>query len=123
MTETAISLSTKGHFRILKSGHFNFLLTRVNRQFATTRPNRLWVADLTFVATWSGFAYVAFVVAAFARRIVGWQVTSHLREKVTTTTGSALFLHVIIWGGWGKVDGGFSLKKGGWRTLGCVRGG
>ena len=44
---------------------------RVNRQFAATRPNRLWVADVTFVATWSGFVYAAFVVDVFARRIVG----------------------------------------------------
>ena len=44
---------------------------RVKRHFAATRPNRLWVADLTFGATWSGFVYVAFVVDVFARRISG----------------------------------------------------
>ena len=55
---------------------------RVNRQFAATRPNRLWVADLTFVATWSGFVYVAFVVDVFARRIVGWRVSSSLRTDL-----------------------------------------
>ena len=48
---------------------------RVNRQFTATRPNQLWVADITFVATWSGFVYVAFVVDVFARRIVGWRVS------------------------------------------------
>lgn len=49
---------------------------RVNRQFQPARPNRLWVADFTYVATWRGFVYVAFVIDAFARRIVGWRVSS-----------------------------------------------
>ena len=48
----------------------------VQRQFAPPAPNRLWVADLTYVSTWSGFAYVAFVVDAYARRILGWRVAS-----------------------------------------------
>ena len=52
---------------------------RVNRQFNVVRPNALWVADLTYVATWRGFVYVAFVIDAFARRIVGWRVSSSLR--------------------------------------------
>lgn len=52
---------------------------RVNRQFNVVRPNALWVADLTSVATWRGFVYVAFVIDAFARRIVGWRVSSSLR--------------------------------------------
>ena len=55
---------------------------RVNRHFAATRPNRLWVADLTFVAAWSGFVYVAFVVDVFARRIVGWRVSRSLRTAL-----------------------------------------
>src|SRR3712207_6427288 len=50
-------------------------LDRVNRQFQATRPNVLWVSDFTYVATWSGFVYVAFVIDAFARRIVGWRVS------------------------------------------------
>ena len=54
-------------------------LDRVNRQFNVFRPNALWVADLTYVATWRGFVYVAFVIDAFARRIVGWRVSSSLR--------------------------------------------
>jgi transposase InsO family protein len=54
-------------------------LDRVNRQFSVFRPNALWVADLTYVATWRGFVYVAFVIDAFARRIVGWRVSSSLR--------------------------------------------
>jgi putative transposase len=50
-------------------------LDRVNRDFKAPRPNVLWVADFTYVATWSGFVHVAFVVDAFARRIVGWRVS------------------------------------------------
>lgn len=50
-------------------------LDRVNRQFNPPAPNRLWVADFTYVATWTGFVYVAFVIDAFARRIVGWRVS------------------------------------------------
>ena len=48
---------------------------RVNRRFQTPRPNALWVSDFTYVASWAGFVYVAFVIDAFARRIVGWRVS------------------------------------------------
>jgi len=51
----------------------------VDRQFVATRPNQLWVADFTYVATWRGFVYVAFVIDVFARRIVGWRVSASLR--------------------------------------------
>ena len=54
----------------------------VNREFVADRPNQLWVADITFVATWSGFVYVAFVVDVFARRIVGWRVSRSLRTDL-----------------------------------------
>ncbi len=50
-------------------------LDRVNRQFRAPQPNALWVSDFTYVATWIGFVYVAFVIDAFARRIVGWRVS------------------------------------------------
>jgi putative transposase len=50
-------------------------LDRVNRQFKAPRPNALWVSDFTYVATWAGFIYVAFVIDVFARRIVGWRVS------------------------------------------------
>ena len=50
-------------------------LDRVNRQFRVPAPDRLWVSDFTYVATWAGFVYVAFVIDAFARRIVGWRVS------------------------------------------------
>ena len=48
---------------------------RVNRRFQAPRPNALWLSDFTYVATWSGFVYVAFVIDAFARRIVGWRIS------------------------------------------------
>lgn len=54
----------------------------MNRQFVATRPNQLWVADITFVATWQGFVYVAFVVDVFARRIVGWRVSRSLKTEL-----------------------------------------
>jgi transposase InsO family protein len=48
---------------------------KVNREFRAPAPNRLWVSDFTYVATWTGFIYVAFVIDVFARRIVGWRVS------------------------------------------------
>ena len=54
----------------------------VQRQFVADRPNQLWVADITFVATWSGFVYVAFVTDVFARRIVGWRVARTMRTDL-----------------------------------------
>ncbi len=50
-------------------------LDRVNRQFVAQRPNQLWVSDFTYVSTWQGFVYVAFVVDVFSRFIVGWRVS------------------------------------------------
>lgn len=50
-------------------------LDRVNRQFHAPRPNALWLSDFTYVATWQGFVYVAFIIDAYARRIVGWRVS------------------------------------------------
>jgi putative transposase len=54
----------------------------VGRQFTAARPNQLWVADLTYVATWRGFVYVAFVIDVFSRRIVGWRVSTSLRSDL-----------------------------------------
>ena len=51
--------------------------------FTATRPNQLWVAELAYVATWAGFVYVAFVIDAFSRRIVGWRVSQSLRSDLT----------------------------------------
>src|SRR4051794_1549542 len=53
-------------------------LDRVNRQFKADRPNQLWVSDFTYVSTWQGWVYVAFVIDVFARRIVGWRVSSSM---------------------------------------------
>jgi putative transposase len=55
---------------------------RVQRNFTAPAPNRLWVADLTYVWTWAGFVYVAFVVDAFSRRILGWRAANHLRTDL-----------------------------------------
>ena len=55
---------------------------RVERNFSATRPNQLWVADLTYVATWQGFAYVAFVIDVYSRKIVGWRTTQSLRTDI-----------------------------------------
>jgi len=54
----------------------------VKRQFRASEPNRLWVTDLTFVATWVGVAYVCFIVDAFSRMIVGWRVAGHMRTPM-----------------------------------------
>lgn len=51
-------------------------LDRVNRRFRAEQPNQLWVSDYTFVSTWQGFAYVAFIIDVYARRIVGWKLSS-----------------------------------------------
>jgi putative transposase len=54
----------------------------VQRQFSATRPNQLWVADFTYVATWTGFVYVAFVIDVFSRGIVGWRVARTMRTDL-----------------------------------------
>jgi putative transposase len=54
-------------------------LDHVKRQFKADRPNALWVSDFTYVSTWQGFVYVAFVIDVFARRIVGWRASSSAR--------------------------------------------
>ena len=54
----------------------------MQRNFSETQPNQLWVADLTYVATWTGFVYVAFVIDVFSRRIVGWRVSQSLRSDL-----------------------------------------
>lgn len=64
----------------------------VNRDFTAPAPNRLWVADLTYVATWAGFAYVAFVIDAFSRMIVGWRVATTLRAELALDA-----LEMAVW--------------------------
>jgi len=67
-------------------------LDRVNRQFKADRPNQLWVSDFTYVSTWQGWLYVAFVIDVFARRIVGWRVSASMRtDFVLDALEQALF--------------------------------
>nr|WP_143327174.1 IS3 family transposase [Paraburkholderia hospita] len=67
-------------------------LDRVNRQFKAARPNQLWVSDFTYVSTWQGWLYVAFVIDVFARRIVGWRVsTSMTTDFVLDALEQALY--------------------------------
>ena len=54
----------------------------VDRDFSATRPNQLWIADLTYVATWRGFVYVAFVIDVFSRKIVGWRTMNSLKTDI-----------------------------------------
>jgi transposase InsO family protein len=64
----------------------------VERRFAASAPNQLWIADITYVATWSGFAYTAFVTDVFSRRIVGWRVSNTLRADLALDA-----LEMAIW--------------------------
>ena len=73
----------------------------VERRFSASAPNRLWVADLTYVRTWSGFIYVAFVTDAYSRRIVGWQASRSLR--------SDLALHALEQALWERNRAGHSV--------------
>ncbi len=57
-------------------------LDLVQRNFSATSPNQLWVADLTYVATWAGFVYVAFIIDVFSRKIVGWRVSNSLQSEL-----------------------------------------
>ncbi len=72
----------------------------VKRNFSATRPNHLWVVDLTYVATWSGFVYVAFVIDAFSRFIVGWQVSRSLATDLALDA-----LEMAIWRRKGDLGG------------------
>lgn len=54
----------------------------VERRFEATAPNQLWIADITYVATWAGFAYTAFVTDVFSRRIIGWRTSTSLRADL-----------------------------------------
>ncbi|WP_162231659.1 DDE-type integrase/transposase/recombinase [Allosalinactinospora lopnorensis] len=68
----------------------------VDRCFDARGPNRLWVANLTYVRTWSGWAYVAFVLDVYSRMIVGWQLASHMRtELVLDALEQALWAHGV----------------------------
>ena len=70
------------------------------RDFSASRPNQLWVADLTYVATWSGFVYVALVIDAFSRCLVGWQASRSLRTDLALDA-----LEMAIWQRHGGLEG------------------
>jgi putative transposase len=72
----------------------------VDRDFSAPAPNRLWVADLTYVATWAGFAYVALVIDAFSRLIVGWRVSTSLRAELALDA-----LEMAVWARHSDLDG------------------
>jgi putative transposase len=72
----------------------------VERDFSAQRPNQLWVADLTYVATWSGFVYVALVIDAFSRFLVGWQAARSLRTDLALDA-----LEMAIWRRQGQLEG------------------
>ena len=72
----------------------------VERDFSATRPNQLWVADLTYVASWSGFVYVALVVDAFSRFLVGWQASRSLRTDLALDA-----LEMAIWRRQAQLEG------------------
>jgi putative transposase len=54
----------------------------VQRNFSATRPNEKWVCDITYVRTWQGFVYVAFILDVYSRQVVGWQIATHLRTEL-----------------------------------------
>ena len=72
----------------------------VNRQFTATRPNQLWVSDFTYVASWSGTVYVAFVIDVFSRLIVGWRAAASMRTELVLDA-----LEMAIWRRAGVLDG------------------
>jgi len=72
----------------------------VERDFAAAAPNRLWLADLTYVRIWAGFVYVSFVFDAYSRFIVGWQAATHLRTDLAIDA-----LEMALWRHQGDLDG------------------
>jgi len=64
----------------------------IERNFTVTAPNRLWVADISYIPTWAGFLYLAVVLDACSRKIVGWAVETHLYAKVRTPIRRRMFV-------------------------------
>ncbi|MGW0086525.1 IS3 family transposase [Streptomyces sp. NPDC003393] len=93
----------------------------VDRDFTASRPDHLWVADMTYVRTWTGWVYVAFVLDVFSRTIVGWQVANHMRtelplDALATDTSGVLWFYK----GTGKWAAPYASRvkvgTGGWNT-------
>ena len=95
----------------------------VERDFTATRPNQLWVADLTYAATWAGFVYVAFVIDAFSRRIVGWRVSQSLRSDLALDAlEQALYARPTPTGSCTTATGVYSTCRSGTRIASGKRG-
>jgi putative transposase len=92
----------RGAFKVTTTSDDNSLRPAdlVESDFRATRPNQLWVADITYVATWNGFVYVAFVTDVFSRRIVGWQVSRSLRSDLALDA-----LEMALWARGKNTDG------------------
>ena len=72
----------------------------VDRDFMADRPKQLLIADLTYVATWDGFVYVAFVIDVYSQMIVGWRVSRSLRSDLASTRWNRPCMHAAIPRGW-----------------------
>lgn len=86
------ALRGKKHRTTIASEHDQRPADLVDRDFTATRPNQLWVADFTYVATWSGTVYVAFVFDVFSRRVVGWRAATSMRTELVLDT-----LEMALW--------------------------
>ena len=102
MRELRLSGVRRGAFKVTttSSDRTDRPADLVARDFTATRPNQLWVADITYVATWRGFVYVAFVIDVFSRMIVGWRVSSSLRSDLAIDA-----LEMAVWARGGDAQG------------------
>lgn len=73
----------------------------VNRRIVADGPRKLWVCDVTYVATWSGFVYVAFVTDVYSHRIVGWNIASTLKSEILPMQA----LDMAAWQSGSRLDG------------------
>jgi putative transposase len=102
MRDLGLSGVRRGAFKVttVPDGTANRPADLVDRDFTAIRPNQLWVADITYVATWTGFVYVAFVTDVFSRMIVGWRVSNSLRSDLAIDA-----LEMAVWARGGDADG------------------
>ena len=82
----------KGIRTTIRSNEAQVIPDLVKRNFLATAPNQLWVADITYILTWAGFLYLAVVMDAFSRRIVGWAMETHLRTELVLNA-----LNMALW--------------------------
>ena len=102
MSDLGLRGVRRGAFKVTTTsdGHALRPADLVERDFRASRPNQLWVADITYVATWNGFVYVAFVTDVFSRRIVGWRVSRSLRSDLALDA-----LEMALWARGKNADG------------------